>query len=154
MPLVSPVEVSVCMEHRLTCLLGEDVDLKKAAKLFSNKFATGASVTKNNIGVDEIVIQGDVAYDVCCDPFAGEYAERIANALPRPSSRLKSSCKTRPQRLRQSLVEARFQKSASSLEPTAVVTAPDPSANPFKQQQCGSHRRQKEIDPCTCSKRI
>lgn len=40
------------------------MDLKKAAKLFSNKFATGASVTKNNQGVDEIVIQGDVAYDV------------------------------------------------------------------------------------------
>lgn len=41
-----------------------DIDMKKAAKLFSNKFATGASVTKNNIGVDELVIQGDVAYEV------------------------------------------------------------------------------------------
>lgn len=38
--------------------------MKKAAKLFSNKFATGASVTKSNAGIDEIVIQGDVAYDV------------------------------------------------------------------------------------------
>lgn len=40
------------------------VDLKKASKLFANKFATGASVTKNNQGEDEIVIQGDVAYEV------------------------------------------------------------------------------------------
>ncbi|KAL8281543.1 hypothetical protein RQP46_006227 [Phenoliferia psychrophenolica] len=41
-----------------------DVDLKKAAKLFANKFATGASVTKNASGDDEIVIQGDVADEV------------------------------------------------------------------------------------------
>lgn len=41
-----------------------DIDLKKAAKLFANRFATGASVTKNNQGEDEIHIQGDVADDV------------------------------------------------------------------------------------------
>lgn len=40
------------------------IDLKKASKLFANKFATGASVSKNNQGEDEIVIQGDVAYEV------------------------------------------------------------------------------------------
>jgi density-regulated protein DRP1 len=40
------------------------VDLKKASKLFANKFATGASVSKNPQGEDEIVIQGDVAYEV------------------------------------------------------------------------------------------
>lgn len=40
------------------------IDMKKASKLFANKFATGASVSKNNQGEDEIVIQGDVAYEV------------------------------------------------------------------------------------------
>lgn len=40
------------------------IELKKASKLFANKFATGASVSKNNQGDDEIVIQGDVAYEV------------------------------------------------------------------------------------------
>jgi translation initiation factor 1 (eIF-1/SUI1) len=34
-----------------------EVDLKKAAKLFAQKFATGASVTKNAQGFDEIVVQ-------------------------------------------------------------------------------------------------
>jgi density-regulated protein DRP1 len=33
--------------------------LKKAAKVFANKFACGASVTKTIIGNDEIVVQGD-----------------------------------------------------------------------------------------------
>jgi len=37
-----------------------DIDTKKAAKLLSNKFACGASVAPG----DEIVIQGDVAYDL------------------------------------------------------------------------------------------
>ncbi|KAI8342598.1 translation initiation factor SUI1 [Chlamydoabsidia padenii] len=36
-----------------------DVDLKKAAKLFANKFACGSSVAKNNQNQDEIVVQGD-----------------------------------------------------------------------------------------------
>ena len=36
------------------------IDLKKAAKLFANKFSCGSSVT----GDDEIVIQGDFSYDV------------------------------------------------------------------------------------------
>ncbi|KAL4245710.1 Translation machinery-associated protein 22 [Abortiporus biennis] len=36
-----------------------DVDLKKVAKQFAQKFATGASVTKNPQGQDEIVVQGD-----------------------------------------------------------------------------------------------
>lgn len=41
------------------------VDLKKAAKMFANKFACGASVVKNvQKKQDEIVIQGDVADDV------------------------------------------------------------------------------------------
>ncbi|THV05371.1 density-regulated protein DRP1 [Dendrothele bispora CBS 962.96] len=40
------------------------IDLKKAAKQFASKFATGASVTKNPQGQDEIVIQGDVSDDV------------------------------------------------------------------------------------------
>ncbi|CCL99487.1 uncharacterized protein FIBRA_01505 [Fibroporia radiculosa] len=41
-----------------------DVDLKKAAKFFAQKFATGASVTKNVQGFDEIVVQGDVSGDI------------------------------------------------------------------------------------------
>jgi len=41
-----------------------DVDLKKAAKFFAQKFATGASVTKNPQGLDEIVVQGDVSGDI------------------------------------------------------------------------------------------
>jgi hypothetical protein len=41
-----------------------DVDLKKAAKLFAQKFATGSSVTKNPQGQDEIVVQGDVTDDI------------------------------------------------------------------------------------------
>ena len=37
-----------------------EIDLKKASKLFANKFSCGSSVT----GDDEIVIQGDVSYDI------------------------------------------------------------------------------------------
>ena len=37
-----------------------EIELKVAAKLFSQKFACGSSVT----GADEIVIQGDVKDDV------------------------------------------------------------------------------------------
>lgn len=40
------------------------MDLKKAAKLFAQKFATGASVTKNPQGIEEIVVQGDVSGDI------------------------------------------------------------------------------------------
>ncbi|KAK4684999.1 density-regulated protein, partial [Tremellales sp. Uapishka_1] len=42
------------------------VDLKKASKLFANKFATGSSVSKNPQGEEEIVIQGDVGDDIVC----------------------------------------------------------------------------------------
>ncbi|KAI0751181.1 eukaryotic translation initiation factor 1-like protein [Daedaleopsis nitida] len=41
-----------------------DVDLKKAAKFFAQKFATGASVTKNPQGLEEIVVQGDVSGEI------------------------------------------------------------------------------------------
>jgi hypothetical protein len=41
-----------------------DVDLKKASKLFAQKFACGASVTKNAEGVDEITVQGDVRDEI------------------------------------------------------------------------------------------
>ncbi|KAG8902204.1 Translation machinery-associated protein 22 [Tulasnella sp. 403] len=40
------------------------IDLKKAAKQFATKFATGSSVTKNAQGQEEIVVQGDVAEDI------------------------------------------------------------------------------------------
>ncbi|KAG0167909.1 Translation machinery-associated protein 22 [Apophysomyces sp. BC1034] len=36
-----------------------EVDMKKAAKMFANKFACGSSVAKNNQNQDEIVVQGD-----------------------------------------------------------------------------------------------
>lgn len=38
--------------------------MKKAAKFLAQKFATGASVSKNPQGFDEIVIQGDVTEEV------------------------------------------------------------------------------------------
>ena len=44
------------------------IDLKKAAKLFAGKFATGSSVSKNPQGEDEIVIQGDVGDDIVSVP--------------------------------------------------------------------------------------
>ena len=40
------------------------VDLKKAAKQFASKFATGSSVAKNAQGQEEIVVQGDVSDEV------------------------------------------------------------------------------------------
>lgn len=45
-------------------VLGSDIDLKKIAKVFASKFATGSSVSKNAEKKDEIVIQGDVATEV------------------------------------------------------------------------------------------
>ena len=51
------------MEQLLNCR-DQDVDLKKAAKFFAQKFATGASVTKNPQGQDEIVVQGDVSGEI------------------------------------------------------------------------------------------
>ena len=47
-----------------TVTLGIGVDLKKAAKLFAQRFATGGSVTKNAAGIDEIVVQGDVSQEI------------------------------------------------------------------------------------------
>ena len=41
-----------------------DIELKKAAKFLAQKFATGASVTKNAQGQDEVVVQGDVADEI------------------------------------------------------------------------------------------
>jgi len=44
-----------------------NIELKAAAKVFAQKFATGASVSKSAPGsgyTEEVVIQGDVAYDV------------------------------------------------------------------------------------------
>ncbi|KWU45714.1 density-regulated protein DRP1 [Rhodotorula sp. JG-1b] len=41
-----------------------NVDMKKAAKLFANKFGAGATVSKTPQGEDEILIQGDVGDDV------------------------------------------------------------------------------------------
>jgi density-regulated protein DRP1 len=41
-----------------------DVKLKDAAKVFGKKFASGASVSTNAAGDDEITIQGDVQFDL------------------------------------------------------------------------------------------
>jgi density-regulated protein DRP1 len=40
------------------------IDLKKTAKEFGKKFATGSSVTKTAAGGEEITVQGDVSDDV------------------------------------------------------------------------------------------
>ncbi len=40
------------------------LDLKKVAKFFAQKFATGSSVSKNPQGLDEIVVQGDVTEEI------------------------------------------------------------------------------------------
>lgn len=40
------------------------IDLKKAAKQFASKFATGASVSKNPQGLEEIVVSGDVSDEI------------------------------------------------------------------------------------------
>lgn len=39
-------------------------ELKKIAKEWGKKFATGSSVTKTPSGGEEITVQGDVAYDI------------------------------------------------------------------------------------------
>lgn len=41
-----------------------EIDMKKLAKTFASKFATGCSVTKNAEKKEEIVVQGDVAEDI------------------------------------------------------------------------------------------
>ena len=51
------------MDSALTPLI-IGIDLKKAAKQFAQKFATGASVTKNMQGLDEVVVQGDVSEEI------------------------------------------------------------------------------------------
>ncbi|KAF2753243.1 density-regulated protein DRP1, partial [Pseudovirgaria hyperparasitica] len=51
----------------VTCVQGleaHSVDLKKAAKEFGKKFATGSSVTKIPGGGEEITVQGDVSDDL------------------------------------------------------------------------------------------
>ncbi|KAI8993732.1 translation initiation factor SUI1 [Pilobolus umbonatus] len=51
----------------VTTVFGLDifgVDLKKAAKMFANRFACGSSVAKNNQGQDEIVVQGDFSEEL------------------------------------------------------------------------------------------
>ncbi|TFY76034.1 hypothetical protein EWM64_g7978 [Hericium alpestre] len=40
------------------------IDMKKAAKMMAQRFATGASVTKNAAGQDEIIVQGDVSQEI------------------------------------------------------------------------------------------
>ena len=51
---------SISRSTRLRLPLALGIDLKKAAKSYSSKFACGASVVKNASNVEEIVIQGDV----------------------------------------------------------------------------------------------
>jgi len=51
----------------VTCVQGLEnfgFELKKVAKDFGKKFATGSSVTKIPGGGEEITVQGDVAYDI------------------------------------------------------------------------------------------
>jgi density-regulated protein DRP1 len=39
--------------------------LKKVAKRLASKYACGCAVSRNPAGFEEIVIQGDFAYDLC-----------------------------------------------------------------------------------------
>lgn len=50
--------------QRFSVTPGIGIDLKKAAKQFAQKFATGASVTKNPQGLEEIIVQGDVSAEI------------------------------------------------------------------------------------------
>lgn len=51
------------------------LDLKKIAKEFGKKFATGSSVTKTPSGGEEITVQGDVSDDIF--DWLGEHHEEI-----------------------------------------------------------------------------
>lgn len=51
------------------------LDLKKIAKEFGKKFATGSSVTKTPSGGEEITVQGDVSDDIF--DWLGEHHEQI-----------------------------------------------------------------------------
>lgn len=48
-----------------------NIDMKKLAKTFASKFATGASLTKNAEKKDEIIVQGDVSDE------AKDYIEKL-----------------------------------------------------------------------------
>ena len=48
----------------VTGLEGHGLDLKKVAKDFGKKFATGSSVTKVASGGEEITVQGDLSDDI------------------------------------------------------------------------------------------
>lgn len=52
-----------------------DLDLKKVAKEFGKKFATGSSVTKTPSGGEEIVVQGDVSDEI--EDFLNEKYKQI-----------------------------------------------------------------------------
>lgn len=52
-----------------------DLDLKKVAKEFGKKFATGSSVTKTPSGGEEIVVQGDVSDEI--EEFLNEKYKQI-----------------------------------------------------------------------------
>lgn len=58
--------------------------MKKAAKLFAQRFATGGSVTKNAAGIDEIVVQGDVSqeiYDMIVEANDGKRGKKGLDVL-------------------------------------------------------------------------
>ncbi|KAL7410490.1 density-regulated protein DRP1 [Mrakia frigida] len=64
----------------VTTVLGLEtfgIDLKKASKIFAQKFATGSSVTKNPQGQEDITVQGDVTdeiADILLEPSSKEAA--------------------------------------------------------------------------------
>lgn len=69
-----------------------DVDLKRAAKLFANKFACGASVTKNNQGQDEIAIQGDFSdevFDLILENWKAVPEDNIDQVEDKPAKKTK-----------------------------------------------------------------
>jgi len=56
---IRPLSIS-----QLMGIFFKGIDLKKASKQFATKFATGASVSKNASGAEEIVVQGDVTDEI------------------------------------------------------------------------------------------
>jgi density-regulated protein len=57
-------QIYICAVSQLTRRCPKGIDLKKASKQFATKFATGASVSKNAAGGEEIVVQGDVTDEI------------------------------------------------------------------------------------------
>lgn len=66
------------------------LELKKVAKVFANKFATGASVTKGLLGNDEIIVQGDLSdeiYDLITEKYPEIQEENLEQVEEKPKKK-------------------------------------------------------------------